>query len=141
MNICKTRCFMKRFAIDGQAEKKVLAQIYIHGVSMQEMADSLGESRQNISRIHKRALEKIRELLNSKAEGNDNSESARRKEIEKLLENFTPMIKSKLNNTSYQEREDLEQELKMKICEKAEMLLCQEVPGFWEFITELLKVL
>lgn len=32
------------------------------------------------------------------------------KEIEKLLENFTPMIKSKLNNTSYQEREDLEQE-------------------------------
>ncbi|GIN49821.1 sigma-O factor regulator RsoA [Bacillus paralicheniformis] len=62
-------------------------------------------------------------------------------EIEKLLENFTPMIKSKLNNTSYQEREDLEQELKMKICEKAEMLLCQEVPGFWEFITELLKVL
>ncbi|AAU25029.1 hypothetical protein ACTOTC_17935 [Bacillus licheniformis] len=57
------------------------------------------------------------------------------KEIEKLLENFTPMIKSKL------EREDLEQELKMKICEKAEMLLCQEVPGFWEFITELLKVL
>lgn len=63
------------------------------------------------------------------------------KEIEKLLENFTPMIKSKLNNTSYQEREDLEQELKMKICEKAEMLLCQKVPGFWEFITELLKVL
>lgn len=63
------------------------------------------------------------------------------KEIEELLENFTPMIKSKLNNTSYQEREDLEQELKMKICEKAEMLLCQEVPGFWEFITELLKVL
>ncbi|MPQ24115.1 hypothetical protein GA512_03390 [Bacillus paralicheniformis] len=63
------------------------------------------------------------------------------KAIEKLLENFTPMIKSKLNNTSYQEREDLEQELKMKICEKAEMLLCQEVPGFWEFITELLKVL
>ena len=57
------------------------------------------------------------------------------------VENFTPMIKSKLNNTSYQEREDLEQELKMKICEKAEMLLCQEVPGFWEFITELLKVL
>ncbi|MGX4723115.1 hypothetical protein CHCC14809_1410 [Bacillus licheniformis] len=51
------------------------------------------------------------------------------------------MIKNKLNNTSYQEREDLEQELKMKICEKAEMLLCQEVPGFWEFITELLKVL
>ncbi|GIN64900.1 hypothetical protein OZL92_09420 [Bacillus sonorensis] len=63
------------------------------------------------------------------------------KDIEKLLENFTPMIKSKLNNTSYQEREDLEQELKMKICEKAEMLLCQEVPGFWEFITELLRAL
>ncbi|WP_261383382.1 sigma-O factor regulator RsoA [Bacillus licheniformis] len=60
---------------------------------------------------------------------------------QRCAENFTPMIKNKLNNTSYQEREDLEQELKMKICEKAEMLLCQEVPGFWEFITELLKVL
>jgi hypothetical protein len=34
--------------------------------------------------------------------------------------------------TSYQEREDLEQELKIKIVEKADMLLCQEVPGFWE---------
>ncbi|MDI5789972.1 hypothetical protein PO124_21040 [Bacillus licheniformis] len=66
---------MKRFAIDGQAEK-VLAQIYIHGVSMQEIADSLGESRQNISKFIK-GTRKIRELLNSKAEGNDNSESAR----------------------------------------------------------------
>ncbi|MEC1259590.1 sigma-O factor regulator RsoA [Bacillus swezeyi] len=60
-------------------------------------------------------------------------------DIEKLLESFTPMIKNKLRNTSYQERDDLEQELKMKICEKADMLLCQDVPGFWEFITNLLE--
>ncbi|MBD5018382.1 hypothetical protein GUF50_02765, partial [Xanthomonas citri pv. citri] len=37
-------------------------------------------------------------------------------------------------NTSYQEREDLEQELKIKMFEKADMLLCQDVPRFWEFI-------
>ncbi|MFT0801351.1 sigma-O factor regulator RsoA [Bacillus swezeyi] len=63
----------------------------------------------------------------------------RNEDIEKLLESFTPMIKNKLRNTSYQERDDLEQELKMKICEKADMLLCQEVPGFWEFITNILE--
>ncbi|KAA6450668.1 sigma-O factor regulator RsoA [Bacillus swezeyi] len=63
----------------------------------------------------------------------------RNEDIEKLLESFTPMIKNKLRNTSYQERDDLEQELKMKICEKADMLLCQDVPGFWEFITNILE--
>ncbi len=36
----------------------------------------------------------------------------------------------KLSNTSYQEREDLEQELKIKMFEKADMLLCQDVLDF-----------
>ncbi|MEC1259589.1 sigma-70 family RNA polymerase sigma factor [Bacillus swezeyi] len=50
-------------------QREVLTQIYLHGASMQEIADSLGESRQNISKIHKRAIEKIRNMLNSKGEG------------------------------------------------------------------------
>ncbi|MCY9110957.1 sigma-O factor regulator RsoA [Bacillus atrophaeus] len=60
-------------------------------------------------------------------------------EIERLIAGFSPMIKKKLRNTSFQEREDLEQELKIKIFEKADMLLCQEVPGFWEFIVEYME--
>ncbi|MES5395736.1 sigma-O factor regulator RsoA [Bacillus amyloliquefaciens] len=60
-------------------------------------------------------------------------------EMELLISRFSPMIKKKLSNTSYQEREDLEQELKIKIVEKADMLLCQEVPGFWEFILQLIN--
>lgn len=50
-------------------------------------------------------------------------------EMELLISRFSPMIK-KLSNTSYQEREDLEQELKIKIVEKADMLLCQDVRVF-----------
>ncbi|MGG0051548.1 sigma-O factor regulator RsoA [Bacillus atrophaeus] len=60
-------------------------------------------------------------------------------EIERLIAGFSPMIKKKLRNTSFQEREDLEQELKIKIFEKADMLLCQEAPGFWEFIIEYME--
>ncbi|ARW08279.1 sigma-O factor regulator RsoA [Bacillus atrophaeus] len=60
-------------------------------------------------------------------------------EIERLIAGFSPMIKKKLRNTSFQEREDLEQELKIKLFEKADMLLCQEVPGFWEFIIEYME--
>ncbi|MCZ4248093.1 sigma-O factor regulator RsoA [Bacillus amyloliquefaciens] len=60
-------------------------------------------------------------------------------EMELLISRFSPMIKKKLSSTSYQEREDLEQELKIKIVEKADMLLCQEVPGFWEFILHLIN--
>ncbi|MBJ8056603.1 hypothetical protein JDS87_33490, partial [Bacillus cereus] len=49
---------------------------------------------------------------------------------------FTPMIKKKLQNTAYQEREDLEQELYIKLIEKVDWLIYQEGPGFWEFIVE-----
>ncbi|MDR0123011.1 sigma-O factor regulator RsoA [Bacillus pumilus] len=57
-------------------------------------------------------------------------------EMEELIETFTPMIKKKLQNTAYQEREDLEQELYIKLIEKVDWLIYQEVPGFWEFIVE-----
>lgn len=59
-----------------------------------------------------------------------NKENTDTDEMELLISRFSPMIKKKLSNTSYQEREDLEQELKIKIVEKADMLLCQEVPVF-----------
>ncbi|QSI45338.1 sigma-O factor regulator RsoA [Bacillus altitudinis] len=57
-------------------------------------------------------------------------------EMEELIETFTPMIKKKLQNTAYQEREDLEQELYIKLIEKVDWLIYQEGPGFWEFIVE-----
>ncbi|MGR3208249.1 sigma-O factor regulator RsoA [Bacillus glycinifermentans] len=62
-------------------------------------------------------------------------------DFEEWLEIFMPMIRNKLKNTSFQEREDLEQELKIKIHEKADMLLCQDAPGFWEFIADLVNKL
>ena len=68
-----------------------------------------------------------------------NKENTDTDEMELLISRFSPMIKKKLSNTSYQEREDLEQELKIKIVEKGDMLLCQEVPGFWEFILHLIN--
>ncbi|WP_224930844.1 sigma-O factor regulator RsoA [Bacillus safensis] len=57
-------------------------------------------------------------------------------EMEQLIETFTPMIKKKLQNTAYQEREDLEQELYIKLIEKVDRLIHQGGPGFWEFIVE-----
>ncbi|AOZ87926.1 hypothetical protein BK049_03965 [Bacillus xiamenensis] len=62
-------------------------------------------------------------------------------EMEKLIETFTPMIKKKLQNTAYQEREDLEQELYIKLIERVDWLIYQEVPGFWEFIVDYLTKL
>ncbi|MDA1476435.1 sigma-70 family RNA polymerase sigma factor [Bacillus changyiensis] len=57
-------------------QKQVFTQIYLHGASMQEIADSLGESRQNISKIHKRGLLKIRTMLTQEGKGNHKIESA-----------------------------------------------------------------
>ncbi|MCY7540066.1 sigma-O factor regulator RsoA [Bacillus pumilus] len=65
-----------------------------------------------------------------------NEEKMTNGEMEELIETFTPMIKKKLQNTAYQEREDLEQELYIKLIEKVDRLIYQEVPGFWEFIVE-----
>ncbi|MBU8576504.1 MULTISPECIES: sigma-O factor regulator RsoA [Bacillus] len=65
-----------------------------------------------------------------------NEEKMTNGEMEELIETFTPMIKKKLQNTAYQEREDLEQELYIKLIEKVDRLIYQEGPGFWEFIVE-----
>lgn len=41
-------------------QRKVLNLLYIEGLTMQDIATFLGESRQNIFNIHKRSLEKLR---------------------------------------------------------------------------------
>lgn len=42
-------------------QKMVLTHIYVEGQTMKEIADRLGETRQNISNIHKKALNKLKE--------------------------------------------------------------------------------
>ncbi len=49
---------------------------------------------------------------------------------------FTPIIKKSLLNVPIQEREDLEQELKLKLLYKLDWLYKQDTPGFWEFAIE-----
>lgn len=44
---------------------------------------------------------------------------------------FEPSIKKNLRNTPYQERNDLEQEIAMKIWEKIKKLQSLEVPTFF----------
>jgi hypothetical protein len=58
------------------------------------------------------------------------------KQAEEILLEFTPAIKRSLCHTLYQERDDLEQEIKLLILEKIPLLQKMEVPGFWEFLYE-----
>lgn len=51
-----------------------------------------------------------------------------------LLEN---QIKKHLKETVVDEREDLTQDMKIKIIEKAGILLDEKVPGFFEYISSL----
>ncbi|MGE7599941.1 hypothetical protein [Lysinibacillus fusiformis] len=50
-----------------------------------------------------------------------------------FIENFSPKIKQCLHQTSYQEREDLEQEIKLKIIEKLATKEFINTPRFWDF--------
>ena len=50
-----------------------------------------------------------------------------------IIENFTPKIKQCLHQTSYQDREDLEQEIKLKIIEKLTTKEFENTPSFWNF--------
>ncbi|MEB2280560.1 hypothetical protein LAV73_11185 [Lysinibacillus xylanilyticus] len=52
-----------------------------------------------------------------------------------IIENFIPKIKQCLYNTEYQEREDLEQEIKLKIIEKLATVRFQDPPSFWDFFS------
>lgn len=54
-------------------------------------------------------------------------------EVEQALKQLEPKIKKSLYYTNYQDREDLEQELKMKITECFYNDVFKKAPGFWEF--------
>jgi len=56
-------------------------------------------------------------------------------DIIKLINDFNPGIKKNLQNTPYQEQEDLEQEIKLKIIEKLDTVDFNEPPSFWSFIS------
>ena len=58
------------------------------------------------------------------------------KTYEKIINDFEPKILKVVRKASYNDREDMKQELRIKILEKMEMLDDLEVPGFLEFINE-----
>ncbi|MCM3358151.1 hypothetical protein [Psychrobacillus sp. MER TA 171] len=53
-----------------------------------------------------------------------------------LIKEFRPKIKKSLQNTPVQEREDLEQEIMIKIYEKMNFIQSLKAPNFFEFIEE-----
>lgn len=60
----------------------------------------------------------------------------KKKEIEQLLKDFDIKIKKCLNQTSSSEREDLSQEIKLKIIEKLMSIKFNDTPSFWELVYE-----
>ncbi|MDQ0297742.1 16S rRNA G966 N2-methylase RsmD [Salibacterium salarium] len=54
--------------------------------------------------------------------------------IDMLIQNFEPKIKRVLHHTPPYEREDLEQEIKLKIFEKRNLLKDIQAPGFFDYI-------
>lgn len=53
--------------------------------------------------------------------------------LSKLLQMFEPKLKRSLLQTSKQDREDLEQELRIKIMEVIYKYDLESTPGYWEF--------
>lgn len=58
----------------------------------------------------------------------------KKKEIEQLLKDFDLKIKKCLNQTNSSEREDLSQEIKLKIIEKLLSIEFDDSPSFWELV-------
>lgn len=58
--------------------------------------------------------------------------------VSKIIELFNPKIKKSVLQTAPQEREDLAQELKIKLFESILTYDMDEVPGFYEF-NEMIK--
>lgn len=57
----------------------------------------------------------------------------RNKEIEFILNQLESKIKKHVRETVLDEREDLSQEMKLRIIEKLESMLDEDVPGFIEY--------
>ncbi|AMM94907.1 hypothetical protein UP17_22705 [Peribacillus simplex] len=61
-----------------------------------------------------------------------------KEELMNLIDSLNPKIKKSLKNTNYQDRNDLEQEIKLKIIESYEKIVSIEAPNFEEFLAEFL---
>jgi hypothetical protein len=61
-----------------------------------------------------------------------------KEELMDLIDSLNPKIKKSLKNTNYQDRNDLEQEIKLKIIESYEKIAAIEAPNFEEFLAEFL---
>lgn len=57
-------------------------------------------------------------------------------EVSEVLELLNPKIKSSLKQTSYQDREDLEQEIKLKILQHLDNVNKRDIPNFFSFLNE-----
>lgn len=55
------------------------------------------------------------------------------KEIELVLNQLENKIKRYVKETTYDEREDLAQDLRIKLIEKLNILLDEKVPGFFDY--------
>ncbi|WP_026571608.1 MULTISPECIES: hypothetical protein [Sediminibacillus] len=53
--------------------------------------------------------------------------------ITEFITHMEPKIKKSIKYTSFQERDDLEQEIKLKMVETVSRGVIKETPGFWEF--------
>ncbi|AUD24542.1 MULTISPECIES: hypothetical protein [Bacillus] len=57
-------------------------------------------------------------------------------EFEEIIEMFSPKINKCIQNTPFQERENIEQEIKIKILEKIPVLQDITAPTFFDFIEQ-----
>ncbi|SDH24220.1 hypothetical protein SAMN05192534_10311 [Alteribacillus persepolensis] len=55
-------------------------------------------------------------------------------DVMELLRELEPSISYSLRETKKQDREDLKQEMIVKMLEKREQIGYSDAPGFWEFI-------
>lgn len=53
-----------------------------------------------------------------------------------IIDDFEPKILKVISKVSHNDRDDMKQEIRIKILEKMEMLDGLEVPGFIEFINK-----
>ncbi|MBO2536281.1 MULTISPECIES: helix-turn-helix domain-containing protein [Rummeliibacillus] len=53
--------------------------------------------------------------------------------VEKILKAFKPKIKKSLQQTKFQNRVDIEQELELKLISIIKMYEVDELDGFWRF--------
>lgn len=73
-------------------------------------------------------MESLMELL-KKAQQQD------REAIETIIFKFNPKIQKSLSQTSVQNRNDLRQEVSLKMIEAINKYNLESVPGFWEFVS------